>query len=589
MRRNKIIVCVIILFTISFLSIGFSAFNASVFVEDIGATVRLNTDIRVTSVSPYSFTSNAISNSEDYDVSSVKGEVYLPNDDSTITYKVDITNIESTEMGILNIVMSSEVLDYEIATLSDYNLREKLCVNNKCNLGITKELYIIIKYKNNLNISGNITHSFKLDFEFKPFYKVSYIDITNNNYPTEIMEGSTLSVNFSPQIDTNIKISMSGNLLDSGLYTFTNKNTLSIPNVSGDIIITRLPAFTEILIANNNVSSNCPEVDGNYAIITTTETTKALFCTLPDIYGTSYYFRGTPINNYVKFAGEYWRIIRINGDNSVRLIYAGSVATDNGYDDSNTLYSRTGLGYFNSTMRTNATVGYMFGSSTTSYANTHTNTNDSLIKSAIDSWYESKNLANYSAYLSDSYFCNDRGVYKSEYSTKFGLAKVTATDNIGGIGTGFADTASGYGTNYTYYAGFYRFVRSDDGTEYPTLMCAKNDSFTKDDTVNGNGALKYPIATITADELVLAGARYHDDTMNNKFYLYTGYRYWAMTPSFMLKYATALNLFSTGWMTGAGTISSNMGYRPVINISADAYVTTGNGKKDTPYELGINT
>ena len=51
MRRNKIIVCVIILFTISFLSIGFSAFNASVFVEDIGATVRLNTDIRVTSVS----------------------------------------------------------------------------------------------------------------------------------------------------------------------------------------------------------------------------------------------------------------------------------------------------------------------------------------------------------------------------------------------------------------------------------------------------------------------------------------------------------------------------------------------------------
>ena len=53
-----------------------------------------------------------------------------------------------------------------------------------------------------------------------------------------------------------------------------------------------------------------------------------------------------------------------------------------------------------------------------------------------------------------------------------------------------------------------------------------------------------------------------------------------MTPSFMLGYSGAFNLYSTGWMTGAGTIASNMGYRPVINISSKVYVLSGNGEKD---------
>lgn len=36
--------------------------------------------------------------------------------------------------------------------------------------------------------------------------------------------------------------------------------------------------------------------------------------------GITYYFRGAATNNYVSFAGSSWRIIRINGDGSVRLI-----------------------------------------------------------------------------------------------------------------------------------------------------------------------------------------------------------------------------------------------------------------------------
>ena len=49
---------------------------------------------------------------------------------------------------------------------------------------------------------------------------------------------------------------------------------------------------------------------------------KGLYATIDD-YGTSYYYRGSVNNNYVYFAGYYWRVIRINGDGSIRLLYAG--------------------------------------------------------------------------------------------------------------------------------------------------------------------------------------------------------------------------------------------------------------------------
>ena len=46
--------------------------------------------------------------------------------------------------------------------------------------------------------------------------------------------------------------------------------------------------------------------------------------------GEVYYFAGAPTDNYVKFAGFYWRIIRINGDGSIRLIYNGTDTTQTG-------------------------------------------------------------------------------------------------------------------------------------------------------------------------------------------------------------------------------------------------------------------
>ena len=50
--------------------------------------------------------------------------------------------------------------------------------------------------------------------------------------------------------------------------------------------------------------------------------------------GISYYYRGNVNNNWVKFGGFLWRIIRINGDGSIRMMYSG---TPSSYSGSNTM------------------------------------------------------------------------------------------------------------------------------------------------------------------------------------------------------------------------------------------------------------
>ena len=59
-----------------------------------------------------------------------------------------------------------------------------------------------------------------------------------------------------------------------------------------------------------------------------------------DDYGTSYFYRGDVENNNVYFGGFYWKIVRMNGDGSIRLIYSGTTpdATGNNTAINNTTY-----------------------------------------------------------------------------------------------------------------------------------------------------------------------------------------------------------------------------------------------------------
>ena len=74
--------------------------------------------------------------------------------------------------------------------------------------------------------------------------------------------------------------------------------------------------------------------------------------------GTSYYYRGAVAGNYVKLNNQYYRIIRVNGDGTLRIIYDGTTPHENGESSSN---RQVGTSSFNPYYSDNGYVGYMYG------------------------------------------------------------------------------------------------------------------------------------------------------------------------------------------------------------------------------------
>ena len=93
MRKNRLYVSIliIIVFTVYFLSIGFSAISVSGRIENIMASVKPQGLVRITNVLTSDNTNLGISNSEDYNKNNINANIVLPNASSTVTYKVNVT------------------------------------------------------------------------------------------------------------------------------------------------------------------------------------------------------------------------------------------------------------------------------------------------------------------------------------------------------------------------------------------------------------------------------------------------------------------------------------------------------------------
>ena len=132
--------------------------------------------------------------------------------------------------------------------------------------------------------------------------------------------------------------------------------------------------FADIVIASNALSDDCPVEVSNNLYLTKDIEKESRFCRAKDNYGDTYYFRGASDNNYVSFAGSTWRIMRVNGNGSVRLLYEGDIGS---------------VDFSQDPKSDNAYIGYMYGSpSKTSYEDTHTNSSDSIIKKVYYSWID---------------------------------------------------------------------------------------------------------------------------------------------------------------------------------------------------------
>ena len=281
-----------------------------------------------------------------------------------------------------------------------------------------------------------------------------------------------------------------------------------------------------------------------------------------DDYGTSYYYRGGVTDNNILFAGYCWKVMRINGNGTIRVIYNGS-PTDGVCSSTS---ANIGSTVFNSSYAGNAYVGYMYGNnSATTYAETHSNTNNSTAKTFTDNWFNA-NLSGYTDYLSDAEFCGDRSINS--------VSKNWATN----------DTALGYGSNNTYYGAYPRI----ESGKSPVLTCTnQNDRYTVSDTTVGNGKLTYPIGLPTADEMAMAGAVYA--VKNTNFYLYSTKYYWSMTPSKMST-ANGAHAFMYRTNSNGDLYSNNVDLtsrvvRPVINLKSDTRVSGGTGTISDPYVI----
>ncbi len=290
----------------------------------------------------------------------------------------------------------------------------------------------------------------------------------------------------------------------------------------------------------------------------------------PDDYGTSYYFRGAVTNNYVKFAGAYFRIIRINGNGTIRMIYDGTSAHANGESSEDRQLADTSV--FNSSSDDNAYVGYMYGSTgASSYSSTHSNTNSSTIKGVLDTWYDGLSSIN-KRYIADSIFCGDRQI---------------ASNSSAFHGSTF--TSYGYGSQRTVYVEGSRSFLPNWQSKSPqeiSLKCAnKNDKYTVSDTSEeGNGALSNPVGLITASEVRAAGGG--TGMTNTAYYLYSGQYYWTMSPYYFIESRTNVLIVYPAGDLSVGNVSTVYGVRPAINLKSGITFSGGNGSKDTPWIVG---
>jgi len=370
--------------------------------------------------------------------------------------------------------------------------------------------------------------------------------------------------NVNGEKDTSINITYQNGKVGIGnitkkvkCYLYFDKKVSASDTIIGDLNPTEKTSFTGI------------------ATSTDTGIFKA-----PDDYGISYYFRGveTSLNNLVEFAGFYWRIIRINGNGTVRMIYQGTA--NGGVTSANKTGKTTQINsatyQYNNTYNDNAYVGYMMGiplngvdgtanttsTNSTSYSQAHSNIYDSNAKKTLDNWYkstiENRSLSKYIDI--NTGFCNDREIASGH--SKF--------------------TGGGYSNGNTLYKPGDRLIVTNasnyKSTLTPILRCSnKNrDLFTHNSANIGNKKLNYPVGMITMDEVIFAGG--FVNASNSKYYLNTNEGYWTMSPYNL--YANAAQIIKVS-LDGAflnDTVSSvnTLGLRPVINLKSDTKLTYNN-------------
>ena len=338
--------------------------------------------------------------------------------------------------------------------------------------------------------------------------------------------------------ETTFNYTITITFVDTGADQNHNQNK----TFNGDVVVEFSgPTAKDYILANSEMGEGIPDFSKTSCTSGCGETTVGIYETADNL-GTAYYYRGDVENNYVSFAGYYWRIVRINGDGSIRIIYDGTSAHANGESSSD---RQTGTSTYNSSnYNYSYGVGYTYseGYQRPSLAPDTIEEQDSTIKGVLDQWYQdnivSQNLDN--KVVSTAGFCNDRNT--------------ASESNWVASGTTF------------YYAAYGRLVSA----KTPTLKCS-----------NTNDIYTTKVGLITADEVMYAGGVV--GSSNSSYYLYTNSTYWTMSP-YNYPNASVFLVWSDGNLISVW-VNNTSGVRPVINLKSSVQITGGDGSSGNPYVI----
>ena len=492
--------------------------------------------------------------------------------DATFTSNATQLNLQVSAAN-----MSQTVADNTTAAASN---TATLTINltGAANLLTTCTYDIVYEYDDGSNIyGGSQTKSVAKNGDKEITLQVSGVNGTNNFASEKNFDYDSNWSGLKRTLVSGATIESDGSLTTQNIsitgkyYNLTiSQSSLEEKKFTGKIYVTNhscstsdLPGYYTIL-ANSKVNETTPDFSK------TATANEGLYKAKDDL-GTSYYFRGAVNNNWVKFGQEngkdiYWRIIRINGDGSIRMIYSGTTDPKNesSVTGSNGVYM-TGTGTqitvdsantfkFNNISNKAEYAGYMY-----TEGEQHGNSTSSTIKTTIENWYAGTTLKDNPLVSQDQIFCNDRSASSTQ-------------------------TAAWTSTGATYYYGAYGRLKSN---KKPILTCPEeSDKFTSKESSVGNKALEYPVGLITADEVAMAGGG--DNMSTNSFYLYTYEPYYSGSPSGFNSrnygsYATVFFENALGDMNPYSVTSTN-GARPVISLSSSVKLSR-DGTYKNPYTV----
>ena len=582
-KSNTILIIQGVLFIILIIGAAYA------YLGTFNINLNNNVAININSTSPGNL--SFIANSTQLNLQVPDTSMAQYNANNTVAAKEDTGFVDITLTGAEGFLTTcSYDLVYEYNTNSDIYGKTVPVTT-----GATKEITIEVN-----GMNGNNHFATETNFNFDTSKGWSNAFSTKGAKVT-LVTGATLKSLGSEQ-STRWKVIGRYYNLDLNQYalsgkSFTGKIYVENVNCSTEDGTTVKKGYETILA--NNGGKTAIEAKGTPDFSASATENEGMYKATDDL-GTSYYFRGAVDNNWVKYGkytkdtyygwddnkgyniltescngvencykiaskGDdiYWRIIRINGDNSIRLIYAGTDAPDSNTKitmavQPDELTEKTSIGYslFNVANESAEYVGYMY-----TIGEQHGTSQSSTIKTYLEDWYANyTDLNKIGTKITDQIYCNDR----------------TASTNSSGA-TGEISSWASMGTDY--YYGAHNRIWGDGSKSNPILTCANaNDKFSTT-TTKGNGKLSYPIGLITADEVNMAGGYNY---LNNKsYYLYTGKWYWLGSPFNFESDCTAVFMVDKDSLT-YDFFFQDQGVRGVVSLSSDAKLL-GSGTYDDVY------